>query len=194
MFTGDARGDELLSQLEAGSWLDADTRRHFDVLSVPHHGAARSNVSTFLSRVTAQMYVISAGDKHDHPGMETLTQILDGQASQKSERIIFATNETASISAFRRQSLPAQRDALKILAPDSHAFTISLALMLYTSFWAILFWFGAAVALVIVHRSSANRPRLLRDAAIAFGVALALFVPVVSRLISFTPNFTIHSG
>src|SRR5579859_7047609 len=62
------------------------------------------------------------------------------------------------------------------------AFTISMALMLYTSFWAILFWFGAAIALLIVRRSGVRDDRLGREAALAFGVALLLFVPWIPTL------------
>lgn len=59
----------------------------------------------------------------------------------------------------------------------------SLALMLYTSVWAILFWIGMAVALIPVYRVADDRPRILRDAAIAFGVAVILFMPWIPTLI-----------
>ncbi len=60
--------------------------------------------------------------------------------------------------------------------------SVALALMLYTSFWAIFFWAGAAMALLVLHRSRSGRPGLLRDGAISFGVALLLFVPWIPNL------------
>jgi mannosyltransferase len=60
---------------------------------------------------------------------------------------------------------------------------LCLALMLYTSFWGILFWAGAAVALIPIYVTSDDRRGVLRDAAIAFGVGLLLFVPWIPNLI-----------
>jgi uncharacterized membrane protein len=62
------------------------------------------------------------------------------------------------------------------------AFAGCLALMLYTSFWAIFFWAGAAVALIVLARASGER-RLLRDGAMAFAGGLALFLPWIPNLI-----------
>jgi mannosyltransferase len=62
-------------------------------------------------------------------------------------------------------------------------FALALALMLYTSFWAIFFWAGAVVALIPVYRASADRHGVGRDAAAAFGVALLLFVPWIPTLV-----------
>lgn len=59
----------------------------------------------------------------------------------------------------------------------------SLALMLYTSVWAIFFWFGMAVALIPVYRAAEDRSRVIRDAAISFGTALVLFLPWLPNLI-----------
>ena len=54
---------------------------------------------------------------------------------------------------------------------------ISLTAMLYTQVAAVLFWFGAAVALVPVYISSDDRRGILRDAAIAFAPATILYLP-----------------
>lgn len=59
----------------------------------------------------------------------------------------------------------------------------SLALMLYTSVWAIFFWAGMAAALIPIYRAAADRPRIVRDAAISFGAALVLFLPWVPTLL-----------
>ncbi len=62
-------------------------------------------------------------------------------------------------------------------------FVASLALMLYTSFWAIFFWAGAAVALIPIYRATLDRPGVLRDAAISFGAAVLLFAPWIPNLV-----------
>jgi mannosyltransferase len=57
-------------------------------------------------------------------------------------------------------------------------FGVSLALMLYTQGSALLYWAGAAVALVFVWRSLPDRRAgFVRDAALCFGVAALVFVP-----------------
>jgi mannosyltransferase len=55
-----------------------------------------------------------------------------------------------------------------------------LALMLYTQGAALLYWFGAAVAVVFVARgagSDAQRRAVVRDAAICFGAAAVAYLP-----------------
>ncbi len=62
-------------------------------------------------------------------------------------------------------------------------FALALSLMLYTSFWAVFFWAGAAVALIPVYRASADQRGVLRDAGAAFGAALVLFAPWLPTLV-----------
>lgn len=62
-------------------------------------------------------------------------------------------------------------------------FAISLALLLYTSFWGIFFWAGAAVALIPVYRAGEDRAGILRDAGISFGAAFVLFAPWIPNLV-----------
>ncbi len=57
-------------------------------------------------------------------------------------------------------------------------FGVCLALMLYTKGTALLYWLGAAVALVFVWRSLPDRRAgFLRDAALCFGGAAIVFLP-----------------
>jgi hypothetical protein len=58
-------------------------------------------------------------------------------------------------------------------------FGAGLALMLYTQGSALLYWVGAAVALVLVWRAvdAERRVGFVRDALVCFGVAALLFVP-----------------
>lgn len=62
-------------------------------------------------------------------------------------------------------------------------FGVALALLLYTSFWGIFFWVGAAVALIPLYRVAADRRGLLRDAAGGFGLGLLLFAPWIPNLV-----------
>jgi mannosyltransferase len=58
------------------------------------------------------------------------------------------------------------------------AFSLSLALLLYTHNWAVFFILGTFVALVIIARDQVERRRrLLVDAAIGYGVALVVWAP-----------------
>ena len=57
-------------------------------------------------------------------------------------------------------------------------FGVCLALMLYTQGTALLYWLGAAAALVLVWRSLPDRRAgFVRDAALCFGGAAIVFVP-----------------
>lgn len=56
-------------------------------------------------------------------------------------------------------------------------FGACLVLMVYTDLSGFLFWAGCAVALLIVWRRSEDRPGVLRDGLISFGIAAVLFIP-----------------
>ena len=69
-------------------------------------------------------------------------------------------------------------------------FAVTEALMLYTHAWGIFFGLGAAIALIPIWRSSDDRRGLVRDALLAFGGAVVLFLP-------WLPNFVYqatHTG
>ncbi len=64
-------------------------------------------------------------------------------------------------------------------------FGACLALMLYTQGSALLYWAGAAAALVFVWRSSPEgRDGFVRDAALCFGIAALAFVPWLPATLS----------
>lgn len=56
-------------------------------------------------------------------------------------------------------------------------FGVCLALLLYTQGAAVLYWFGAAVALVFVHRAADDPRGILRDAGLCFGGAAIVYLP-----------------
>jgi mannosyltransferase len=62
-------------------------------------------------------------------------------------------------------------------------FAVCQALMLYTHAWGIFFGVGAAVAFIPVWRSSPEPRALFRDAVLAFGAAIVLFLPWVPTLL-----------
>ena len=62
-------------------------------------------------------------------------------------------------------------------------FGLVLATMLYTHNWTFFFGAAAVVALALVIRESADRSGLLRDGAIAFGLAALLYLPWVPTLL-----------
>ncbi len=65
-------------------------------------------------------------------------------------------------------------------------FGAGLALMLYTQGTALLYWFGAAVALVVVWRAAPVEARrgILRDALLCFGAAFIVYLPWLPTTIS----------
>ncbi len=74
LLTGDARGDHVLSGLDAAG-IAEDGRTHVDVLKLPHHGSIRNLAAEFFERVTAAHYVISANGRDGNPETETLETI-----------------------------------------------------------------------------------------------------------------------
>lgn len=62
-------------------------------------------------------------------------------------------------------------------------FGLVLATMLYTHNWTFFFGAAAVIALVLVIRDSADRRGLIRDGAIAFGLAALLYLPWVPTLL-----------
>lgn len=62
------------------------------------------------------------------------------------------------------------------------AFTVLVALMLYSHNWAIFFGGGAALALIPVWLASDDRRGLVRDALLAFGGIALLFLPWLPTL------------
>ena len=63
------------------------------------------------------------------------------------------------------------------------AFAVSLALLLYTHNWGLLFAAGAALALVPCVALSTERRRVVTDAVLGFGAAALLYAPWVPTLL-----------
>lgn len=88
LFTGDAEAESENAMASAGEPLDAD------VLKVGHHGSASSSGSRFLSEVTPQYAIISAGkNSYGHPTSEALSRLASAGAE------ILRTDELGNIIA-----------------------------------------------------------------------------------------------
>ena len=71
LLTGDARGNDISEGLGAAGFLDGQGRAHFDVLKMPHHGSSRNITQDWLSKITAEHYVISANGQYGNPDPDT---------------------------------------------------------------------------------------------------------------------------
>ena len=71
LLTGDARGDDIMTGLAAAGKMPTGTF-HCDILKMPHHGSWRDMSEAFLTKVTADHYVISANGKYSNPDFETM--------------------------------------------------------------------------------------------------------------------------
>jgi beta-lactamase superfamily II metal-dependent hydrolase len=123
LFTGDGRGDHLLSGLEQAGLLDADGRLHVDVLKLPHHGSVNNVSQAFFQAVTADHYVVSAdGIKHPHPSMETLVWIVKSAKVRDRAIKIHVTNETEATRELEAQHGPSEYGyQLVKMDPGAHA-------------------------------------------------------------------------
>jgi beta-lactamase superfamily II metal-dependent hydrolase len=101
LLTGDARGDSILSALEAADLLDADGVFRCEVLKVPHHGSHRNVTEEFFRRVPAEHYVISADGRHDNPDVRTMEMLTTARG--EAEYALWFTNRVASVADYLHQ-------------------------------------------------------------------------------------------
>lgn len=77
LLTGDARGDKVLSGLEAAGLLAPGSTLPLDILKMPHHGSIRNIDDVFLERLPAKHYVFCGNGKHGNPDRETFDLLFD---------------------------------------------------------------------------------------------------------------------
>jgi beta-lactamase superfamily II metal-dependent hydrolase len=124
LLTGDARGDHVLSGLEAAGLL-RNGAIHVDLLKVPHHGSRRNVTEEFFRRVTADHYVVSADGRHGNPDVAALRWLT--AARGPDEYTLHFTNDVEPV----RQFLEADRGAGRryhVRYRDPAAPSISVAL------------------------------------------------------------------
>jgi hypothetical protein len=74
LFTGDARGDDIVDGLTEAKLLTNGTV-HLDVLKVPHHGSKNNVTEEFFGQVTADQYVFCSDGTDDNPDQKTLEML-----------------------------------------------------------------------------------------------------------------------
>jgi hypothetical protein len=124
LFTGDARGDDILVGLEQAGLLAGGTC-HVDLFKVPHHGSQRNVTEEFFRRVTADHYVISANGRDGNPDLEALRMILKARGS--AEYRLWLTNREDRLTDFFAAERGAERRFDVVFREDA-APSVSVAL------------------------------------------------------------------
>jgi hypothetical protein len=91
LLTGDARGDFVLSGLEAAGLLEKGGSMHVDVLKMPHHGSIRNVDTPFFERIRADHYVFSANGKFGNPDPPTLEMLAKARKDDSDYTIHLTT-------------------------------------------------------------------------------------------------------
>jgi hypothetical protein len=79
LLTGDARGDQILSALDAAQ-VTQSGELHVDLLKLPHHGSDHNVDRDFFTRITADHYVVSGDGKYGNPETATLQMLCDARS------------------------------------------------------------------------------------------------------------------
>jgi ribonuclease BN (tRNA processing enzyme) len=128
LFAGDSRGDHLLMGLDQAGVLDASGSLHVNVVKLPHHGSARSISRTFLQKVTADTYVLSANGRDEHPDLATLIWIVESARMRRQPVEIVVTNETFSTRRLMQDYVPHMYGyRLTVMEAGAHAMRLSLS-------------------------------------------------------------------
>jgi beta-lactamase superfamily II metal-dependent hydrolase len=128
LLTGDARSDHILDGLRTQQLLDGSDRVHFDVIKMPHHGSDRNMTRTFLDKVTADRYVVSANGKYDNPDLATLIWLVEAAKDQNRTPEIIATNETPDTKKLLEEYPPQDYGySLRLLDPERSSLEVALA-------------------------------------------------------------------
>lgn len=90
LLTGDGRSDYILTGLKKNKLLGAGDKLHVDILKMPHHGSIRNMSGSFLEKITADHYVISADGNYDNPDQELLDLLL----AKVKKGVVHFTNST----------------------------------------------------------------------------------------------------
>jgi hypothetical protein len=87
LFTGDARGDKILTGLELSGRLAKGGNMHIDILKVPHHGSDNNMETIFFQRVTADHYVFSGNGENGNPERNTMVMLLEARGTDANYTI-----------------------------------------------------------------------------------------------------------
>lgn len=95
LFTGDARGDQIVAGLAAQDRLSSGTIE-LDAFKLPHHGSERSCTSEMFEAVVADHYLISGNGSHGNPSPITANRLiaaLHGRAAT-----VWMTHDVAGVA------------------------------------------------------------------------------------------------
>lgn len=92
LFTGDARGDDIVQGLKIHNLLNENGEIRVDVFKIPHHGSCRNSSIELYRTILANYYIISGDGKHGNPDMETLKMIEKATRRIHDGFTIFLTN------------------------------------------------------------------------------------------------------
>lgn len=127
LFTGDGRGDFILEGLQKARLLDEKGTIHVDVFKVPHHGSIRNTTKEFFNKVTADKYVISGDGRHDNPGFETLSWMVECAREQGRPVTLVCTNKTEATGKLEKEFPPADYGyQFEYLPEGAHSMEIGL--------------------------------------------------------------------
>lgn len=81
LFTGDARGDDILLGLAQAGYISDSGRLRVDLLQVPHQGSDRNVCPEFFQTVTAEVYVLGGDGTFGNPNSRTLQMIAQARGN-----------------------------------------------------------------------------------------------------------------
>lgn len=95
LFTGDARGDRIIADLDACGLLDDG---HIDVnaFKIPHHGSERSCSQELFETVRADHYLISGDGTHDNPSPAMAARLI--KSLHGRQVTVWMTHEILGVS------------------------------------------------------------------------------------------------
>lgn len=125
LFTGDGRGDFILEGLETAQLLDDNGSIHVDIFKAPHHGSIRNTTREFFNKVTADKYVISGDGRHDNPGFETLSWIVECAHEQGRNIELICTNKTEATERIEKE-FPADEFGYQITYMPEEAHSLDI--------------------------------------------------------------------
>lgn len=122
LLTGDSRSDDIFNGLKENKLLDKNDKLHVDILKMPHHGSKANMTDTFLQKITADHYVISANGKHDNPDQDTLDMFRKNVKSGT----LHLTNRTGELNLEKKlndfiKELEKNNSKLKVSFPTEGA-------------------------------------------------------------------------
>jgi hypothetical protein len=83
LFTGDARGDDIIEGLEEGGYLSAGRPARLDLLKLPHWGSTNNLTAGFFTRVVAEHYVIAGNSRFRLPAPDILDMIAGSRGDDE---------------------------------------------------------------------------------------------------------------